>query len=142
MIELNDIQRQLVLAMLGQMGLTFLILLLLPVPRIIAIRSKQVKRTESGHPIFPKWATQVSDTFNNQFQVPVLFYALVLLALTLRVETSAMALWGWVFLGLRVAHAAVFLTTNFVPLRFALFLGSAFAVLSILLQIARRVLGI
>ena len=142
MIELSDIQRQIVLAMLAQATLAGVLLLLLPAPRILAIRAKKVTRDDHGRPIFPKWATQISDCFSNQFQMPVLFYALCLLTLWLHAETQSLAWLAWGFVGLRWAHAAVFVTTNFVPVRFTLFLVSSLVFLSMLLQVARRVLGV
>lgn len=142
MIELSDIQRQIVLAMLAQAALAGVLLLMLPAPRIAAIRSGKVKRDELGRPIFPKWATQVSDAFSNQFQMPTLFYMVCLLMLWLHAETPLLATMAWVFVGLRWVHAAVFVTTNFVPVRFLVFLVSALVVLSMLLNVARRLLGV
>ena len=140
MIELSEIQRQLVLAMLSQVALTFVVLLMLPVPRIMALRAGKVTRDAAGHPIFPKWATQVADCFNNQFQVPVLFYVIVILTLWLRVESDQTVWLAWAFVALRVAHAAVFVTTNFVPVRFLLFLVSSVLVLQMGLQVVGPVL--
>lgn len=140
MIDLTDIQRQLVLAMLAQVGLTFVVLLLLPVPRILALRSGKVSRDPSGRPIFPKWATQVSDCFNNQFQIPVLFYVIAITTLWLHIETAQTVWLAWAFVGFRIAHAAVFLSTNFVPLRFALFVMSFVLVLQMGLQVVGPVL--
>lgn len=142
MSVLNDIERQLVLATLAQVALAFVVLALLPVPRILAIRAGKVKRDEYGRPTFPKWATQVADCFNNQFQMPVLFYALILLALALHAGIQAMVWEAWAFVALRWAHAAVFLTTNFVPLRFTFFLVSSVLALYIFFQISRQVLGV
>lgn len=141
MIQLSDIDRQLVLAMLAQMTLAFVLLVLLPIGRITAMRAKKVTLDAVDRPIFPKWATQVADCFNNQFQMPVLFYALIVLALTLHATTQAMVWQAWAFVALRWVHASVFVTTNFVPLRFLSFLISCVLVLSIFLQIARPVLG-
>ena len=142
MIELSDIQRQIVLAMLAQAALAAVLLFMLPAPRIAALRSGKVKRDELGRPIFPKWATQISDAFNNQFQIPALFYMVCLLTLWLRTETTWFVGMAWVFVALRWAHAAVFVTTNFVPIRFAVFLASSLVLLTLLLNTARRVLGI
>jgi hypothetical protein len=142
MIELSDMQRQIVLAMLAQMALAGVLLLMLPAPRVLAIRARKVTRDDHGRPIFPKWATQVSDCLNNQFQLPVLFYALCLLTLWLRIETTSLVWLAWGFVGLRWAHAGIFVTTNFIPLRFGLFLVSTLLVLSMLLQVSRRMLGV
>jgi hypothetical protein len=134
-IELSDIQRQIVLAMLAQMGLAFAIVLVLGPARIVAIRRKQVKRSEDGKPIFPKWATQVSDCFSNQFQVPTLFYAVCLLTLWLHAETERTVWLAWIFFALRLAHAAVFMTANIVLIRFGLFLASTFVAISMWLPL-------
>jgi hypothetical protein len=141
-IELSPTQAQIVLAMLAQMSLAAIVLIMLPVPRILAIRAKQVKRDDHGRPIFPKWATQVSDCFSNQFQMPVLFYALCLLILFLRFESPNIVMFAWAFVALRVIHALIFVTTNFVPLRFTFFILSSLAFLSMLLQVVRRILGV
>lgn len=140
MIELSPIQQQLVLAVLAQMALTFAVLLMLPIPRILALRSGKVTRDPAGRPIFPIWATQVADCFNNQFQIPVLFYAIVMLTLWLGVESDQTVWLAWAFVGVRAAHAAVFVTTNFVPARFVLFLISSVLVLQMGLQVLGPVL--
>jgi hypothetical protein len=140
-IELTDIQRQIVLAMLAQMGLAFLIVLLLGPARIIAIRRKQVKRSEDGKPIFPKWATQVSDCFINQFQVPTLFYVACLLTLWLHAETERTVWLAWIFFALRLAHAAVFMTVNIIFVRFSLFLASTVVAISMWLPLLLAVVG-
>ncbi|MDP3738271.1 MAG: MAPEG family protein [Hyphomonadaceae bacterium] len=142
MIELSDIQRQIVVAMLAQAALAGVLLLMMPAPRIAALRAGKVKRDDHGRPIFPKWTTQISDAFNNQFQVPTLFYMLCLLILWLHAESPLLAGMAWVFVALRWVHAAVFVTLNVVPIRFAVFLASGLVLLSMLVNVTRRVLGV
>lgn len=142
MIELTDIQRHIVLAMLAQMGLAFVIVLMLGPARIVAIRRKQVKRSEDGKPIFPKWATQVSDCFINQFQVPTLFYVAGLLTLWLHAETERTVWLAWIFFVLRLAHAAVFMTVNTILVRFSLFLASTVVAISMWLPILLAVVDV
>jgi hypothetical protein len=141
-IELSDLQKQIVLAMLAQMAIVVVLLLLLPGPRVLALRARKVTRDVHGRPVFPKWPTQVSDCLNNQFQIPVLFYVVCFLALLLDMETQTFVWSAWAFVTLRWAHAAVFVTTNFVPLRFILFAVSSIAFLNMLLNLTRQVLGI
>ena len=143
MIELSDIQRQIVLAMLAQASLGGRdFCSCCPRRASPRIRSGKVKRDELGRPIFPKWATQISDAFSNQFQIPTLFYMVCLLTLWLQAETPWFVGMAWAFVALRWAHAAVFVTTNFVPIRFAVFLASSLVLLTLLLNTARRVLGV
>jgi hypothetical protein len=141
-IELSDIQRQIALAMLAQMGLALVIVLILGPARIVAIRRKQVKRAEDGRPIFPKWATQVSDCFINQFQVPTLFYAVCLLTLWLQAETERTVWLAWIFVALRLAHAAVFMSVNIILVRFSLFLASTVVAISMWLPLLLVVAGV
>ncbi len=141
MIELNETQRGLIEAMLAQVALVVLLLAMLPFPRIVAGRRRQVKRSEDGRLVFPKWATQLGDCINNQFQVPTLFYVACILALWLHLENPRMVLIAWGFVAARWAHAAVFITTNTIPVRLGFFAVSLILAASIWLQIAHAVVG-
>jgi hypothetical protein len=138
---LSPVHAQLILAMLAQMALAVVLLLVLPIPRSMALRARKVTLDNHGRPIFPKWATQVADCFSNQFQVPVLFYVLCLLILFLRFESDSLVWFAWGFVALRWMHAAVFVTSNFVPLRFGFFLLSGVAFLAMLLQVVLHIVG-
>ena len=62
--------------------------------------------------------TRASDNFRNLFELPVLFYAGVLLAAQLSVSDSASLTLAWAFVGLRVVHSVVHCTFNHVMTRF------------------------
>jgi Uncharacterized protein conserved in bacteria len=62
--------------------------------------------------------TRASDNFRNLFELPVLFYAGVLLAAQLGVSDSASLALAWTFVGLRVVHSVVHCTFNHVMTRF------------------------
>ncbi len=69
--------------------------------------------------------TRASDNFRNLFEVPVLFYAAVFVAMWAdRVTPVSIAL-AWAFVLLRVLHSAVHCTYNRVMHRFALFVTGA-----------------
>jgi hypothetical protein len=74
---------------------------------------------------------QAADNFRNLFEVPVLFYALVAVALA----TSAIAPWlvvgAWIFVALRVVHSAIHCTYNRVMHRVSAFLASLFVVVAL-----------
>ena len=87
------------------------------VPRVargeIAVKDIAVER--QGYPLR---ARLLSNNFDNQFQLPVLFYVAALLLLW-----SGGAGWvelalAWLFVALRYGHAAVHVTTNRVYRRF------------------------
>jgi hypothetical protein len=66
----------------------------------------------SGQPNWPTRVTQISDCFSNQFEVPLLFYILIALALPLRHADLFIVLMSWVFVVTRFAHAGIFVTSN------------------------------
>jgi hypothetical protein len=49
---------------------------------------------------------------NGQFELPVLFYILIALALPLRHADLVIVLLSWVFVVTRFAHAGIFVTSN------------------------------
>ena len=56
--------------------------------------------------------TQVGNCFSDQFELPVLFYVLIALALPLRKADLVIVLLSWVFVVALFAHAGIFLTSN------------------------------
>lgn len=138
---LPEAQYWLIIAMFAQVLLTFLLLFALPFPRFSAAFAKQVTFQEDGRPVFPKRVTQLGDCLNNQFQMPMLFFAAALLAMQLNIATMPMAILGGVFVALRWVHAAIFVTNNFIPVRFVVFVVSAAALLAIWVVLALQVVG-
>jgi hypothetical protein len=78
--------------------------------------------------ISPPAVANPSDKLKNPFELPVLFYAVVLyLFATSRVDAAY--LWAaWIFAAFRALHSAVHCTFNLITLRFWLYLVSALAV--------------
>jgi hypothetical protein len=62
--------------------------------------------------------TRASDNFRNLFELPVLFYAGVLVAAQLGVADTASLVLAWSFVGLRAVHSMVHCTFNHVMTRF------------------------
>jgi hypothetical protein len=56
--------------------------------------------------------TQIGNCFSDQFELPVLFYVLIALALPLRHADFIIVLLSWVFVVIRFAHAGIFVTSN------------------------------
>ncbi len=97
-----------------QIGLTFALLLAMVLGRRNALVSGETKIRDIalGEPNWPKGATQIANCYRNQFELPVLFYALIALALPLRHADLFIVLMSWVFVVTRFAHAGVFVTSN------------------------------
>ncbi len=81
-------------------------------------------------PNWPKRTTQVANSFANQFELPVLFYVLTILAYVTHQATIVFVALAWVFVIFRVLHAYVHVTSNIVRLR-----GSLYAVAALALAI-------
>ena len=77
--------------------------------------------------ISPPAVSNPSDNLKNLFEIPVIFYALVLyLYVANGVDATYLAA-AWIFVIFRVLHSAVHCTINIVLLRFALYCVAALA---------------
>ena len=69
--------------------------------------------------------TRASDNFRNLFELPVLFYAAVFVAMLTDLVTPISLALAWIFVVLRVLHSAVHCTYNRVMHRFLLYVAGA-----------------
>lgn len=109
-----------------QIGLTFALLFGMATLRTRTLASGETKMRDIAlrEPNWPAKATQIGNCFANQFELPVLFYALIAIALPLRHADLFIVLMSWVFVVTRFAHAGVFVTSNDVrPRSLAWFAG-------------------
>lgn len=110
----------LVAAVLLQGLLTLATLGVLSFVRVQLLKAGAVRAADvvlSREP-WPAKAKQASNTFDNQFQLPVLFYVASLVALWLGPTLIELAL-AYVFVVTRYVHAAIHITSNNVVRRFA-----------------------
>jgi hypothetical protein len=113
-----------ILPVLVQVGLTFILLFWMGRSRLATLKSGElkVKDIALGERVWPKRILQVQNSYQNQFELPVLFYALVALALITRKADMLFVLMSWMFVVSRLVHAAIHVTSNKVSLRFMAFL--------------------
>lgn len=118
----------LILPMLVQVLLTLAVMFWLAYTRFsVLLRADGMKKVRKDG--FPVRALNASDNFKNQFEIPVLFYALCLLMITTELESQGAVIAAWVFIAARVVHAFVHLTKNIIfPWRFLSFFISALCV--------------
>jgi hypothetical protein len=95
-------------------GLTFALLLGMVGARRSALVSKEtkIKDIALGQQNWPVRATQIGNCYRNQFELPVLFYILIAIALPLRHADLVIVMLSWVFVVARFVHAGVFVTSN------------------------------
>ena len=75
--------------------------------------------------VSPPGVSSPSDNLKNLFELPTVFYAIVLYLYATNQVDPLYVNAGWVFFGFRASHSAVHCTFNFIPLRFALYVISA-----------------
>jgi hypothetical protein len=81
----------------------------------------------------PNWSKrtmQVAYSFSNQFELPVLFYVLTILAFVTHLAGIVFVVLAWIFVLFRYLHAYVHVTSNVVRLR-----GSLYGVSALVLAI-------
>lgn len=102
-----------------QIGLTFALLLSMVSVRTRALKGREVslKDIALGQPNWPTRATQIGNCFKNQFELPMLFYALIALAFPIRHADLVIVMLSWVFVVTRFAHAGIFVSSNNVQRR-------------------------
>ncbi|MBX3538977.1 MAG: MAPEG family protein [Chelatococcus sp.] len=100
-------------------ALAFVLLLSLAPMRAAALRSGKVD-VASVALDDRQWhgrAQQFGNAFKNQFEVPVLFYALVAFALITRQTDFLFVALSWVFVASRLVHAFIHVTSNNLSVR-------------------------
>lgn len=131
----------LLLAILAQVALMVVLLFSLGIGRFSAVMARKVRFNPDGSQTFPKKLVWLSDCVNNQFQVPLLYFAAALLAMQLNAASELFAIFAWVFVVFRYLHAAIFVSINHILSRFSVFVVSALAVLAMWVVLALRILG-
>jgi hypothetical protein len=111
--------------------LTFVLLFSLAPMRARDLRSRTVRTADIalGERRWSPRTQQVSNCFDNQFQLPVLFYVLTILSIITRHADIIFLLLAWIFVLSRLVHAYVHVTSNRVQLRGAVWGIGALALL-------------
>jgi hypothetical protein len=106
----------------------------------VARGETKIRDTALGQPAWPEQATKVSNCFNSQFQLPLLFYVLVILAWITKQADLLFVVMAWIFVILRLAHAYIHTTSNHVPTRFKIFAAGMLVLLVMWIIFAVRIL--
>jgi hypothetical protein len=95
----------------------------IPAMRKAGIDPAKIKGSESyaSLPPMDRKAVWVADNYNHLHEQPTIFYALCIYSHMMGVMDGLNVGLAWGYVGLRVVHSLVQVTTNFVPLRFAIF---------------------
>jgi hypothetical protein len=121
--------QEILLPLFVEVVLTFLLMFAL-----LPLRARDFKSGTSTYgnialrePNWSKQSLQVSYSFSNQFELPVLFYVLTILAYITHLAGLVFVILAWIFVVFRILQAAVHVTSNDVRLRGLFFMVGAVA---------------
>jgi len=125
-----------------QVGLTFFLMCWMSFVRTSSITRGEIKMRDIalGQPAWSEPATKVGNAFRNQFELPVLFYVLVVLAIIARKADYLFVVMAWIFVASRIVHAAIHTGSNNVAHRFYAFAVGAIVLMVMWIIFAVRVL--
>ncbi|MEM7633994.1 MAG: MAPEG family protein [Pseudomonadota bacterium] len=119
----------LVLAAFAQVMLTVVVLLVLGARRRVAYKAGKVGREAMlDDRVWPSFVLKASNNYKNQFEIPVLFFAVVATALAVKAATPLFVWLAWGFVAARIVHSICHCGSNRLPVRFVSFFASVIAV--------------
>jgi len=123
-------------------GLAFFLLLFMVSSRTGSLKRREtsLKDIAAGQPGYPAKVKQVGDCFSNQFEIPVLFYILIALALPLKHADLFIVLMSWVFVVTRFVHAGIFVTSNDIRQRSLAWFAGVLVLLAMWIYFALKML--
>ena len=108
--------------MLAHIGWVFLLYVWLTIVRAQAVRSGEVEYASFARRDEPHHIERITRNLANQFELPVIFHAVVVLLVATGRVTAVDTIAAWVFVVGRVIHTLVQTLTDNVPLRGQVFL--------------------
>src|SRR5215210_4035853 len=125
-----------------QVALTFALLFWMASARRATLMRGDLKVRDIalGQSTWPDRPQQISNSYDSQFQIPLLFYVLVILAWMTRHADLLFVVMAWIFVLLRLAHAYIHTASNHVPTRFRLFAAGMFVLLLMWIIFVVRIL--
>jgi hypothetical protein len=112
-----------------EVALTLGLLFWLGPHRVGAIRQGRVKpeNVALGQKVWPERVVQIGNAFDNQFQLPVLFYVVTILAISAHKADVVFVVLAWLFVLSRIVHAVILTGSNIMLPRFLAYLAGAAA---------------
>ena len=110
-----------------QVTLTFVLLIWMAALNRSAVVRRGVRWQDIAlrEPNWPARNLQIRNAFLNQLETPLLFYVLTILAWITRHADLLFVILAWIYVALRIVHAYIHITDNYVPRRGAAFIMSA-----------------
>ncbi len=123
------------LPLLLQVALTILVYGSLAVAKARASKLGLVdlKRRALHDDAWPENVQKINNNIRNQFEVPALFYILVVVLYQLGAAGLAAQVLAWIFVASRVVHVAIHTGSNYVPARRRVFMFGCLVVMIMLM---------
>ena len=120
----------------------FVVLFIVFLRRKAALDSKQVRMADVAvsTTAYPEPARLAAANFTNQFETPVIFFALIMLAMEVGATSYIMAGLAWAYVATRVAHTLVHVGSNNIKLRAPLFAVGVLALLCMWIGVVLAIL--
>ena len=125
-----------------QVALTFALLIWMASARTASVKRGETKLRDIalGQSAWPAKPMQISNCYDSQFQIPLLFYVLVVLAWMTKQADLIFVVMAWIFVLSRLAHAYIHTGSNHVPTRFRVFAVGMIVLLLMWIIFAVRIL--
>lgn len=92
----------------------------IPAMRAARLNPAKIKRKEELD-VLPVKVKQVADNYNHLHEQPTIFYVLAIYSHLAGMADPVNVALAWAYVGIRIVHSLIQCTSNFVPLRFAVF---------------------
>lgn len=133
----------LIYPMLVQIVLTLAVLILTARARIRVLRNREVRVADIAvrGEAWPEPVRVLTNNYANQFETPVLFYALILAAMIVGADGPLMVALAWLFVATRLVHSLIHLNGNNVSRRFQVFVVGVAILLGMIGTLLAAVVG-
>ncbi len=110
----------------------------IPAINAAGLDPQRIKRKEDIDSL-PTAVKQIADNYNHLHEQPTVFYALAIYSHLAGTADAINVVLAWSYVGLRIVHSLIQCTSNFVPVRFAVF---ALASLMLMAMTVRNVIAL
>ena len=119
-----SLTQHLLLPAFVQVALTVYVLMRQGQGRVRAVRSGQVKRSDvDNKSAYSEAVQKFANNYVSQFELPVLFYVVLLFALATGSVDGVLIGLAWAFVGSRLVHSLVHTGSNRIATRFKVFVA-------------------
>ena len=126
----------LLLPMLAHIVWVFLLYAWLTIARQLAVKRGEVEYKSFAHGEEPHHVARITRNLANQFELPAIFYAAVVLLVALNKVSLIDIVAAWIFVAGRIVHTLVQGLTDNVPLRGQVFMINFVGVVALVVHIA------